>query len=51
MKVWVIVEEDRGCGFSVCGVFMDEANANNACLSHQYVFESEILDAPIYNGS
>jgi len=46
MKVWVVVEEDRGCGFSVEGVFINEANANKACLSRQYVFESEIMDAP-----
>lgn len=46
MKVWVIVEEDRGCGFSVEGVFTNEANANKARLSRQYVFESEIIDTP-----
>lgn len=45
MKVWVVVGEDRGCGFSVEGVFMNEESANSACLSRQYVFESEILDA------
>lgn len=45
MKVWVVVEEDRGWGISVEGVFMDEAKANKACLSRQYVIESEIWDA------
>ena len=45
MKVWVVVGEDRGCGFSVEGVFLNEESANSACLSRQYVFESEILDA------
>lgn len=47
MKVWVVVEEDRGCGFSVEGVFMNEESANSACLSRQYVFESEILDVHV----
>ena len=27
MKVWVVVEDDRGCGPVVAGVFLNEASA------------------------
>ena len=44
MKVWVVIEEDRGCGVSVVGVYY---NKDNVILhSHEYLYESEIHDAP-----
>jgi hypothetical protein len=47
MKVWVVVEEDRGCGVFVEGVYLSEDDANKARGSRQYVFESQIHAACI----
>lgn len=45
MRVWVVLEGDRGCGPSVVGVFLSRAAAE-ACVadygsSHVYVYSDE----------
>ena len=47
MKVWIVLEEDRGMGVMVQGVFQDQAQAEEcARLSgHFYVEESDMVMA------
>lgn len=43
MKVWVVIEEDRGYGVSICGVYDSEEQAIKNCRSNEYVSESEFV--------
>lgn len=44
MKVYVVVEDDRGCGPMVCGVFVSKAKAEEyvAESSHCWISEEEL---------
>jgi hypothetical protein len=43
MKVYVVIEEDRGMGASVVGVFAKLADAEAACYGgHCYIHEEEV---------
>lgn len=37
MQVWVILEEDRGVGVMVCGVYTSEKAAEASCTGNQWV--------------
>ena len=40
MTVYVVIEDDRGCGISVCGVYTDK---NKITLtSHEFIVETEL---------
>jgi hypothetical protein len=44
MKVYVVIEEDRGCGPMVCGVFTSRESAE-ACVdgsSHMWIVEEDV---------
>ncbi len=41
--VYVVVEDDRGCGPHVVGVFINKADAEKACCSsHMWISEEQL---------
>ena len=47
MTVYIVLEEDRGIGVMVSGVYPTEAQARAACRSREWVAESQFDDAAI----
>ena len=47
MTVYVVLEEDRGIGVTVSGVYVTEAQAQVACGGHEWVSEASFDDAAI----
>ena len=47
MTVYIVLEEDRGIGVMVSGVYPTEAQAQASCGSHNWVAEALFDDAEI----
>ena len=47
MTVYIVLEEDRGIGVMVSGVYPTEAQARAACRSREWVAEALFDDAAI----
>ena len=47
MTVYIVLEEDRGIGVTVTGVYPTEAQAQAACGSHKWVAEAVFDDSAI----
>lgn len=47
MTVYIVLEEDRGIGVMVSGVYPTEAQAQASCGSHNWVAEALFDDAAI----
>jgi hypothetical protein len=43
MKIWVVIEEDRGLGTTVVSAHLTEYEAVNAAGSHEWVQEVDLL--------
>lgn len=47
MIVYIVLEEDRGLGVMVSGVYVTEQQAQAACGNHEWVSEAVFDDAAI----
>ena len=47
MTVYIVLEEDRGIGVTVSGVYATEAQAQASCGGHKWVAEAWFDDAEI----
>jgi hypothetical protein len=44
--VWIVIEEDRGCGISIIGVYLSEAEARQIARGARAWVEESVLVFP-----
>lgn len=52
MELWVVLEEDRGCGVFVCGIYNSRELAEEACETGNCYVEGpfEINSSLVFSG-